>query len=73
MRLFGKIDFKGKTVILGEYLIYFFMFAKLPPPARIDSEIIVHHNILRGFLVFTIIKMTICVRKRTVLEKRQFP
>lgn len=49
------------------------MFAKLPPPARIDSEIIVHHNILRGFLVFTIIKMTICVRKRTVLEKRQFP
>lgn len=32
------------------------MFAKLPPPARMDSEIIVHHNILRGFLVFIIIK-----------------
>lgn len=45
------------------------MFAKLPPPARIDSEIIVHHNILRGFLVFIIIKMTICVRKTTLYWK----
>lgn len=33
-----------------------------------DSEIIVHHNILRGFLVFTIINMTVCVGKTTVLE-----
>lgn len=47
------------------------MFAKLFF-SYVDSEIIVHPNVLRGFLVFKIIKINICGGKTTVLENYSF-
>lgn len=47
------------------------MFTKLFS-SHVDSEIIVHPNVLRGFLVFKIIKINICDGKTTVLENYSF-
>ena len=62
----GKIDFKGKNSYLGEFFPHVFKILVFFP--HVDREVIVHHNVLRGFLVFTIIKVNTCGGKTNVLE-----
>lgn len=53
-------------------ICFFSMFSKFWFFPQMDREIIVHHNLLRGFLVFTTIKINICDGKTTVLENYSF-